>query len=176
MRRFLSLPACLIAMGEAGGAGGLDGPAGCAADGTSHAYSGVMIFVTADATCVSTAAGWASRDASLALEQDPLELWVDGELRSWGPCNDEHTYFIELDNAFGLTDGSQVKVAGVAAGTVTDLNVNSRKRAVLEVTLSGPVSTLGEDTICRSEPQSLIAEYFVDCTPKGPPRSASMGR
>ena len=48
--------------------------------------------VTADATCVGTAAGWASRDASLALEQDPLDLWVDGELHSWGPCNPEHTY------------------------------------------------------------------------------------
>ena len=48
--------------------------------------------VTADATCVGMAAGWASRDSSLALEQDPLELWVDGELHSWGPCNDAHTY------------------------------------------------------------------------------------
>jgi ABC-type transporter Mla subunit MlaD len=83
--------------------------------------------------------------------------------------DDERTYFIELDNAFGLTSGSEVKVAGVAAGTITDLGVNSSKRAVVEVTLSGPVSTLGEDTICRSEPQSLIAEYFLDCTPRGPP-------
>jgi ABC-type transporter Mla subunit MlaD len=83
--------------------------------------------------------------------------------------DDEHTYFIELDNAFGLTNGSEVRVAGIAAGTVTDLDINSAKRAVVEVTLGGPVSTLGEDTICRSEPQSLIAEYFLDCTPKGPP-------
>ena len=83
--------------------------------------------------------------------------------------DDQHTYFIEFDNAFGLTNGSEVKVAGVAAGTVTDLDVNSSKRAVVKVELSGPVSVLGEDTICRSQPQSLIAEYFVDCTPKGPP-------
>jgi ABC-type transporter Mla subunit MlaD len=83
--------------------------------------------------------------------------------------DDEHTYFIELDNAFGLTSGAEVRVAGVAAGSISDLDVNSSKRAVVEVTLSGPVATLGEDTICRSEPQSLIAEYFIDCTPKGPP-------
>ncbi|MEZ5154571.1 MAG: MlaD family protein [Solirubrobacterales bacterium] len=83
--------------------------------------------------------------------------------------DDEHTYFIELDNAFGLTNGSEVKVAGVAAGKVTGLDINSSKRAVVEVELSGPVSVLGEDTICRSQPQSLIAEYFIDCTPKGPP-------
>ncbi|HET6831163.1 MAG TPA: MlaD family protein [Solirubrobacterales bacterium] len=83
--------------------------------------------------------------------------------------DDERTYYIEFDNAFGLTDGSEVKVAGVAAGTVTDLDVNSSKRAVVAVELSGPLAVLGEDTICRSEPQSLIAEYFIDCSPRGAP-------
>jgi virulence factor Mce-like protein len=83
--------------------------------------------------------------------------------------DDEHTYFIEFDNAFGLANGSEVKVAGVSAGTVTDLDVNSSKRAVVKVELSGPVAVLGDGTICRSEPQSLIAEYFIDCTPKGDP-------
>ena len=83
--------------------------------------------------------------------------------------DDEHTYFIEFDNAFGLVNGSEVKVAGVSAGTITDLYVNSSKRAVARVELSGPVAVLGDGTICRSEPQSLIAEYFVDCTPKGDP-------
>jgi hypothetical protein len=48
--------------------------------------------VTADATCVSTPAGWVPRDPGLALEQDPLELWVDGVARPWGACNDAHTY------------------------------------------------------------------------------------
>ena len=83
--------------------------------------------------------------------------------------DDTHTYYIELDNAFGIVDGSEVKVAGVAAGTVSELLINSDKRAVLKVELSGPVSVLGEDTICSTEPQSLIAEYFIDCTPKGDP-------
>lgn len=48
--------------------------------------------VTADATCVSTGAGWVPRDPGLALEQDPLELWIDGAARPWGTCNDAHTY------------------------------------------------------------------------------------
>ncbi len=54
--------------------------------------------VTADATCVATAAGWAPRDPGLLVEQDPLELWVDGELLPWrpvgptSPCSSEHTY------------------------------------------------------------------------------------
>ncbi len=34
------------------------------------------------------------------------------------PASDSHTYFIEFDNAFGLVNGSEVKVAGVAQGTI----------------------------------------------------------
>ena len=34
---------------------------------------------------------------------------------------------------------------------------------------------LGEDTTCSTEPQSLIAEYFIDCQPKGPPIAAKTG-
>jgi hypothetical protein len=54
--------------------------------------------VTADATCVATAAGWVPRDPGLLVEQDPLELWVDGELLRWAPvgptspCADDHRY------------------------------------------------------------------------------------
>jgi ABC-type transporter Mla subunit MlaD len=80
---------------------------------------------------------------------------------------DEHTYFVELDNAFGIVSGSEVKVAGVNQGTVEDLFINSDKRAVIKVKLSGPLAALGEETICSSEPQSLIAEYFIDCIPRG---------
>lgn len=96
-------------------------------------------------------------------------LGIAGFLTASASGDDEHTYFIEFDNAFGLTNGSQVKVAGVSAGTVTALDVNSSKRAAVKVELNGPVAVLGQDTVCRSEPQSLIAEYFIDCTPKGDP-------
>ncbi len=82
--------------------------------------------------------------------------------------DDEHTYLIEMYNAFGIVEGSDVRVAGVNAGTVTALDVNSAKRAVVEVSLSGPLSVLGEESTCETEPQSLIAEYFIDCTPDGP--------
>lgn len=83
--------------------------------------------------------------------------------------DDTRTYKVELDNAFGMTDGSEVKVSGVVVGTVTELDINAAKRALLEIELSGDLSQLGEDTICTSSPQSLIAEYSLDCAPKGPP-------
>jgi ABC-type transporter Mla subunit MlaD len=72
-------------------------------------------------------------------------------------------------NAFGIVSGSDVRIAGVNAGTVTDLDINAAKRALVTVELSGDLGTLGEDTRCSSEPQSLIAEYFINCEPSGPP-------
>jgi ABC-type transporter Mla subunit MlaD len=84
------------------------------------------------------------------------------------PADDSRTYLIEMYNAFGIVEGSDVRVAGVNAGEVKTLDVNSKKRAVVEVELSGPLAVLGENTTCSTEPQSLIAEYFIDCQPDGP--------
>ncbi len=84
-------------------------------------------------------------------------------------ADDSHTYKIEMYNAFGIVNGSDVRVGGVNAGSVSSLDVNAQKRAVATVELTGPLSVLGRDTRCASEPQSLIAEYFINCTPKGPP-------
>jgi len=77
----------------------------------------------------------------------------------------EHTYKVELDNAFGLVPQSEVRIAGVKAGTVEDLDINAAKRAVVTVKVSGPLSEFREDASCSSQPQSLIAEYFLDCQP-----------
>jgi ABC-type transporter Mla subunit MlaD len=82
---------------------------------------------------------------------------------------ESHTYQLEMYNAFGIVEGSEVKVAGVNAGTVESLEVSEDKTALVEVKLTGPLAVLGEDTQCSSEPQSLIAEYFIDCQPAGEP-------
>jgi ABC-type transporter Mla subunit MlaD len=81
-----------------------------------------------------------------------------------------HTYNVELDNAFGLVNGSEVRIAGVTAGTITDLNIDAQKRAVVTINVSGPLATFRKSATCSSQPQSLIAEYFLDCQPgtKGP--------
>ena len=59
------------------------------------------------------------------------------------PADDEHTYMIEMYNAFGVVKGSDVRVAGVNAGTVTDLDVNSAKRAVVTVSTEWPARRPG---------------------------------
>ncbi|HYU60902.1 MAG TPA: MlaD family protein [Solirubrobacterales bacterium] len=98
-----------------------------------------------------------------------LLLAAAGALVASAGADDSHTYTIELDNAFGIVEGSEVRIAGVKQGSVTHLAVNDQKRALITVEVSGPISVLGADTECSSEPQSLIAEYFIDCEPKGDP-------
>jgi virulence factor Mce-like protein len=93
-----------------------------------------------------------------------LAAWVT----SMAGASDTHTYHIEMYNAFGIVNGSNVRIAGVDAGTVTSLGITPQKRADITVELSGPLGVLGKDTRCASQPQSLIAEYFITCNPKGP--------
>ena len=61
--------------------------------------------------------------------------------------DDEHTYYIEMDNAFGLVNGSEVKVAGVEAGTIPDLFINSEKRAVAKVALADAWNSPAADAL-----------------------------
>lgn len=84
-------------------------------------------------------------------------------------ADNTNTYKIEMFNAFGIVEGSDVRVSGVNAGQVTALDINEDKRAVITVEVDGELAQFGEKTRCSSEPQSLIAEYFVDCDPQGPP-------
>jgi ABC-type transporter Mla subunit MlaD len=90
----------------------------------------------------------------------PAALLVNG-----AGASDSHTYRIELDNAFGLVNASEVRIAGVTEGTVQSLDIDAAKRAVVTVKVSGPLSQLRTDATCSSQPQSLIAEYFLDCQP-----------
>jgi ABC-type transporter Mla subunit MlaD len=83
-------------------------------------------------------------------------------------ADDARTYEIEMYNAFGIVEGSDVRVAGVNAGTVKSLDITPNRTALVTVEVSGDLATLGEDTTCSSEPQSLIAEYFISCDPEGP--------
>jgi len=98
-----------------------------------------------------------------------LLIGLGAGLASSAGADDAQVYEIEMYNAFGIVTGSNVRIAGVEAGSVTDLAINDKKRALVTVELSGDLGTLGEDTECSSEPQSLIAEYYLNCAPSGPP-------
>ncbi len=76
-------------------------------------------------------------------------------------------YWVELDNAFGLIEGGDLKIAGVRAGTITEMRLDrasNRARVGIRITQNG-FGSLRRDVRCEVRPQSLIGEYFVDCLP-----------
>jgi virulence factor Mce-like protein len=78
------------------------------------------------------------------------------------------TYEIVFDNAFGLTEGGDFKIAGVRAGSTSGFEVvgQGRPLAVVKAEVTEPgFDDLREDARCEIRPQSLIGEYFVDCQP-----------
>jgi virulence factor Mce-like protein len=78
------------------------------------------------------------------------------------------TYEIVFDNAFGLTEGGDFKIAGVRAGNTSSFEVVGQERplAVVKAEVTEPgFSDLREDARCEIRPQSLIGEYYVDCQP-----------
>jgi len=77
------------------------------------------------------------------------------------------TYKVVFDNSFGLTPDAEVRAAGVAVGSVANLDLQrGTNRAVITVEISKPeFGDFREDVFCQVQPQSLIGEYFLDCQP-----------
>jgi phospholipid/cholesterol/gamma-HCH transport system substrate-binding protein len=98
---------------------------------------------------------------------------VCGAALSLGAKDDGDTgkksYELVFDNAFGLTEGGDFKVAGVRAGQTKTFKVtkeNGRALALVEAEVTEPgLADLRKDARCEIRPQSLIGEYFVDCQP-----------
>jgi ABC-type transporter Mla subunit MlaD len=80
-------------------------------------------------------------------------------------ASDSHTYQAELFNAFGLVKGSEARIAGVKGGTITGLDVTAQKTALVTFEVDPGFPEFKADASCSSEPQSLIAEYFLNCQP-----------
>ena len=81
-------------------------------------------------------------------------------------------YRVVMDNAFGLTTGADLRVAGVRVGSVDDLDVEretARAVAIVKVEKAA-FGRLHKDVRCTVQPQSLIGEYFLDCEPGDDPQ------
>ena len=76
-------------------------------------------------------------------------------------------YTVELDNAFGLIEGADVKVAGVRAGKIDRFRIDPKSyRALVDIQIKKEgFGELRKDVFCEARPQSLIGEYFLDCLP-----------
>ena len=80
------------------------------------------------------------------------------------------TYKIVFDNAFGLTEGGDLRVGGVKAGKTVKFDLFESKddptKAEVEIKLTEPgFDSFREDAHCDIRQQSLIGEYYVDCQP-----------
>jgi ABC-type transporter Mla subunit MlaD len=90
------------------------------------------------------------------------------------------TIKMAFDNAFGLTPGGDLRVAGVKAGQTTKFDVSKgpecqlghpdtnppRTCAIVTGTISTPgFQSFRKDAVCDIRQQSLIGEYYVDCQP-----------
>jgi virulence factor Mce-like protein len=90
---------------------------------------------------------------------------------------EKNTYWVELDNAFGLIRGGDLKVAGVRAGQITHIELDRRTKHALvgfRIDRRG-FGSLRRDVHCESRPQSLIGEYFLDCLPGTSPQKLGPG-
>jgi virulence factor Mce-like protein len=76
-------------------------------------------------------------------------------------------YTVVLDNAFGLQQGGDLKIAGVRAGKITKISLDQvSHRALVQFRIDrAGFGSLRSDVHCASRPQSLIGEYFLDCDP-----------
>jgi ABC-type transporter Mla subunit MlaD len=93
-----------------------------------------------------------------------------GWVVSGAGASGSHTYQAELFNAFGLVKGSELRVAGAKAGSITGLDITPQKTALVTFEVNSGFPEFKADASCSSEPQSLIAEYFLDCDPGSSPQ------
>lgn len=76
------------------------------------------------------------------------------------------TFEVELDNAFGVVEGGELKIGGVKAGQTTDFRLTKSQpyRTIVTAEVSVPgFENLRSDASCDVRQQSLIGEYFIDC-------------
>ncbi len=83
------------------------------------------------------------------------------------------TIKIVFDNAFGLTNGGDLKVGGVKAGKTSGFSITNSfpPKAIVTAEVTQPgFQSFRKDASCQIRPQSLIGEYYVDCQPGTSPQ------
>jgi ABC-type transporter Mla subunit MlaD len=84
-----------------------------------------------------------------------------------GPTGGDRRYVVELDNAFGMVEEGDVRVAGTNAGKIKKIELDERtKKALVEIELTeSGFGSFRTDAECESRPQSPLGEFYLDCRP-----------
>jgi ABC-type transporter Mla subunit MlaD len=90
---------------------------------------------------------------------------------------DGRRYVVELNNAFGMVEEGDVRVAGTNAGKIKQIELDERtKKALVEIELTEDgYGTLRVDAECETRPQSPLGEFYMDCKPGDDPRELPAG-
>ncbi|MEV4418403.1 MlaD family protein [Patulibacter sp. NPDC049589] len=90
---------------------------------------------------------------------------------------DDGTYVVRavMKDAAGLRKNGDVKVAGVAAGTISALELGSDDRAVVTMKLDDGAYPIGKGASAAVRPVNLLGEKYVDLDPGDLERPVSSG-
>jgi len=69
---------------------------------------------------------------------------------------------VELSNAAGLRENSDVRIGGVPAGTVVDLRLTERDTALAELRIDEGAAPIGEGARAAVRPANLLGEKYVE--------------
>jgi phospholipid/cholesterol/gamma-HCH transport system substrate-binding protein len=78
-----------------------------------------------------------------------------------------------FDNASFLIPGQDVKIAGAKVGRVVDVTLTPGHKARIQMEVGRRFAPFRSDADCTIQPQSLIGEKFIQCTP-GTPQGAPL--
>jgi virulence factor Mce-like protein len=90
---------------------------------------------------------------------------VAGPAAPSGNAGDSHEVDALFHNAAGLVGGEDMKVAGVAAGTVKSVELTDGRLALVKMEVAAPFAPFHADARCQVRSQSLIGERFIQCDP-----------
>jgi virulence factor Mce-like protein len=73
-----------------------------------------------------------------------------------------------FDTAKGIIPGQLVKIAGARAGIVKDVVLTDDYKARIQMDVDSKFTPFRSDATCAVQPEGLISENFVQCTPGTP--------
>lgn len=92
-------------------------------------------------------------------------LAIVGGNRILFPPGGGYVVTAEFQDAAGLTKNSDVKIGGVAGGSITDLKLTDRDTALVTMELDEGAFPIGQGAKAASRPVNLLGEKYVDLNP-----------
>jgi virulence factor Mce-like protein len=102
-----------------------------------------------------------------------IGLALSAETAPTHPSGGDYRVDALFDNASFLIPGQDVKIAGAKAGSVVDVKLTPQHKARIQMKVGREFGPFRSDADCTIQPQSLIGEKFIQCTP-GTPQGAPL--